>query len=92
MQRRWGARRSKGFGFVDVGNEEEQQKAIAYFAPGEAQEGETAPVGKEVEGRHIVVKIAVDRPKREPVESDADAAANDVQKEDASPEATVVAT
>ncbi|KAF8609294.1 hypothetical protein BDV93DRAFT_601981 [Ceratobasidium sp. AG-I] len=95
VQRRWGARRSKGFGFVDVGNEEEQQKAIAYFAPAEAQDGETAPIGKEVDGRHIAVKVAVDTPKRERGESDADAAANAAQKEDTSPEkaeATVVAT
>ncbi|KAN0139966.1 hypothetical protein V8E53_001862 [Lactarius tabidus] len=40
-------RKSKGYGFVDVGNEEEQQKAIA------------ALEGKEVEGRAIAVKIAV---------------------------------
>lgn len=94
VQRRWGARRSKGFGFVDVGNEEEQQKAIAHFAPAEAQDGETAPVGKEVDGRHIAVKVAVDSPRREPSESDVDAAANAAQKEDTSPEAeaTVVAT
>jgi len=41
------SRRSKGYGFVDVGSEEEQQKAIA------------AIQGKEVEGRIIAVKIAV---------------------------------
>ena len=38
---------SKGYGFVDVGDEEEQKKAIA------------ALEGKEVAGRPIAVKIAV---------------------------------
>lgn len=96
VQRRWGARRSKGFGFVDVGNEEEQTKALAYFAPVEAQDGETGPTGKEVEGRQIAVKIAVDAPKKEHGETDADAAANSAQNNNATPEATpevtVVAT
>jgi len=46
--RRWGSpRKSKGYGFVDVGSEEEQQKAIA------------ALDGKDVGGRPIAVKIAV---------------------------------
>lgn len=49
VRRRFGhPRKSKGFGFVDVGNEEEQKKAIASLD------------GKEVDGRAIVVKIAVD--------------------------------
>ncbi|QRV76672.1 RNA recognition motif protein [Ceratobasidium sp. AG-Ba] len=89
VRRRWGAPRSKGFGFVDVGNEEEQKKALAYFAPVEGPEGTTT--GKEVEGRQIAVKIAVDAPKREAGETDADAAASAAQKSDSSPDATVVA-
>jgi len=49
VRRRWGKpRRSKGYGFVDVGTPEEQQKAIE------------ALQGKEVGGRPIAVKIAVD--------------------------------
>lgn len=49
VKRRWGTpRRSKGYGFVDVGSEDEQKKAIA------------ALQGKEVAGREIAVKIAVD--------------------------------
>ena len=49
VRRRWGQpRRSKGYGFVDVGSEEQQQKAIE------------ALQGKEVGGREIVLKIAVD--------------------------------
>lgn len=48
VRRRWGQpRKSKGYGFVEVGSEEEQQKAIA------------ALDGKEIEGRAIVVKVAV---------------------------------
>ncbi|KAG8791397.1 hypothetical protein FRC12_009276 [Ceratobasidium sp. 428] len=89
VQRRWGMRRSKGFGFVDVGNEEEQKKALAYFAPVEGPEGTST--GKEVEGRQIAVKVAVDAPKKELGETDADAAASAAQKSDTSPDATVVA-
>ncbi|KAI0771864.1 hypothetical protein BD413DRAFT_546669 [Trametes elegans] len=48
VRRRWGKpRKSKGYGFVDVGDEEEQKKAIE------------ALQGKEVGGRAIAVKIAV---------------------------------
>jgi len=48
VRRRWGQpRKSKGYGFVDVGGEEKQQKAI------------TALDGKEIEGRALVVKVAV---------------------------------
>jgi RNA recognition motif-containing protein len=45
---RWGRpRKSKGYGFVDVGSEEEQHKGIA------------ALQGKEIDNRPIVVKVAV---------------------------------
>ncbi|KAF8211286.1 hypothetical protein K438DRAFT_1807058 [Mycena galopus ATCC 62051] len=51
VRRRWGQpRKSKGYGFVDVGGEEEQKKAIE------------ALQGKEVGGRQIAVKIAVNTP------------------------------
>ncbi|KAG8744823.1 hypothetical protein FRC10_009347 [Ceratobasidium sp. 414] len=91
VQRRWGARRSKGFGFVDVGDEEEQKKALAYFAPVEGPEGML--VGKEIEGRQIAVKVAVDAPKKEVggADPDADAGVSAAQKSDDSPDATVVA-
>ncbi|KAJ7507594.1 hypothetical protein B0H11DRAFT_2153252 [Mycena galericulata] len=47
VRRRWGQpRKSKGYGFVDVGGEEEQKKAIE------------ALQGKDVGGRAIAVKIA----------------------------------
>jgi len=48
VRMRWGKpRRSKGYGFVDVGDETEQKKAI------------DALQGKEIGGRAIAVKIAV---------------------------------
>ncbi|KAH7903093.1 RNA-binding domain-containing protein, partial [Hygrophoropsis aurantiaca] len=48
VRRRWGTpRRSKGYGFVDVGGEEEQARAIELVS------------GQEVEGRAVVVKVAV---------------------------------
>ena len=48
VRRRWGRpRRSKGYGFVEVDSEEEQKKAIE------------ALQGKEVGGRALAVKIAV---------------------------------
>ncbi|KAJ7179296.1 RNA-binding domain-containing protein [Mycena filopes] len=51
VRRRWGQpRKSKGYGFVDVGGEEEQKKAIE------------ALQGKELGGRAIAVKIAVNTP------------------------------
>lgn len=51
VRRRFGQpRRSKGYGFVDVGDEEQQKKALEAFA------------GKEVAGREIAVKIAVSAP------------------------------
>jgi RNA recognition motif-containing protein len=49
IRRRWGQpRRSRGYGFVDVGSESEQKKAIDALS------------GKEVGGRAISVRIAVD--------------------------------
>jgi len=52
VRRRWGQpRKSKGYGFVDVGSDEEQKKAIE------------ALQGKDVSGRAIAVKIAVNTPR-----------------------------
>jgi RNA recognition motif-containing protein len=57
VRRRWGQpRKSKGYGFVDVGGEEEQKKAIA------------ALEGKDVGGRTIAVKVAVNTPHTEEAE------------------------
>jgi len=61
VRRRWGKpRKSKGYGFVDVGDEAEQQKAI------------DALQGKEVGGRPIAVKVAVNARREDTVvENDA---------------------
>lgn len=54
VRRRYGRpRKSKGYGFVDVGDEEQQKKAIELLQD------------KEVSGRAIVVKIAVNTPQEE---------------------------
>lgn len=50
---RWGRRRSKGYAFVNVGSEAEQQKAIAALDGFEIDDGKG---GK----RAIAVKVAVD--------------------------------
>jgi RNA recognition motif-containing protein len=64
VRRRWGQpRKSKGYGFVDVGGEEEQKKAIA------------ALEGKDVGGRTIAVKVAVNAPHDEDAFEDANAPA-----------------
>jgi len=68
VRRRWGQpRKSKGYGFVEVADEEEQKKAIA------------ALDGKEIDGRVLSIRVAVN----------ATRADDDESKE---PEATVVAT
>lgn len=49
VRRRWGSpRRSKGYGFVNVGSEENQKKALETLQ------------GKKIDEREIAVKIAVD--------------------------------
>lgn len=65
VRRRWGQpRRSKGYGFVDVGSEEQQQKALETLQ------------NKEVGGREIVLKIAVDSDVRK-ADEEAKAATSD---------------
>jgi len=60
VRRRWGQpRKSKGYGFVDVGSAEEQKKAIE------------ALQGKDVGGRAIAVKVAVNTPHDEDAEAEA---------------------
>ncbi|KAJ2992149.1 hypothetical protein NUW54_g8003 [Trametes sanguinea] len=80
VRRRWGKpRKSKGYGFVDVGDEEEQKKAIE------------ALQGKEVGGRAIAVKIAVNTQHEDGDASDSgapnDAAPTEEKKEEKAPEA-----
>jgi len=65
VRRRWGQpRKSKGYGFVDVGSEDMQAKAIA------------ALEGKDIGGRPIAVKIAVNS-------SHDESAANETQEDGA---------
>ncbi|KAH9938397.1 uncharacterized protein B0H18DRAFT_966936 [Fomitopsis serialis] len=86
VRRRWGKpRKSKGYGFVDVGDEEQQKKAIELLQ------------GKEVEGRAIAVKIAVNSQTEEGAENGetADPVANGGEakpEREATPEVTVVAS
>jgi RNA recognition motif-containing protein len=67
VRRRWEPRRSKGYGFVDVGSEGEQKKAVEVLQ------------GKDISGRSIAVKIAVNTPH----EQDAETAATNIQAEEA---------
>ena len=77
MRRRFGRpRRSKGYGFVDVGTEEEQQKALEAFA------------GKEVNGREIAVKVAVSSPT---TNADASDAGDEVVKDSSPADSTAAA-
>jgi len=78
VRRRWGKpRRSKGYGFVDVGGEEEQKKAIA------------ALQGKEIEGREIAVKVAVNANHEDDEINGANGAS--AHAKESSPEATILA-
>jgi len=77
VRRRWGQpRKSKGFGFVEVADEEEQKKAVA------------ALDNKEIGGRVLTVRVAVNTPRDEEGAEGAAAAAAEAKE----PEATVVAT
>ncbi|KZT12985.1 RNA-binding domain-containing protein [Laetiporus sulphureus 93-53] len=70
VRRRWGRpRKSKGYGFVDVGDEENQKKAIELLQ------------GKEVEGRAIAVKIAVNPQTEEGDEAEHGAEAEQLELE-----------
>lgn len=53
LQARGEARKGRGFGFVSLGSEELQKKAVEEMN------------GKEVEGREIAVKVAIDSPGKE---------------------------
>jgi RNA recognition motif-containing protein len=53
LQARNEPRKGRGFGFVTLGSEELQQKAVNEMN------------GKEIEGREIAVKVAIDSPGKE---------------------------
>lgn len=57
LQARGEARKGRGFGFVTLASEELQQKAVAEMN------------GKEIEGREIAVKVAIDSPDKTDEES-----------------------
>jgi len=50
LQARNEPRKGRGFGFVTLSSEEQQQKAVCEMN------------GKEIEGREIAVKVAIDSP------------------------------
>ena len=53
LQARNEPRKGRGFGFVTLASEEQQQKAVQEMN------------GKEIEGREIAVKVAIDSPGKE---------------------------
>jgi RNA recognition motif-containing protein len=59
LQARGEARKGRGFGFVTLATEEQQQKAV------------TEMNGKEIEGREIAVKVAIDSPDKTDEEANA---------------------
>jgi RNA recognition motif-containing protein len=79
LQARGEPRKGRGFGFVTLGSEELQQKACNEMN------------GKEIEGREIAVKVAIDSPGKEDDHIDAaegDAANTDSAATDAAEKAT----
>lgn len=61
LQARGEARKGRGFGFVTLASEELQQKAV------------TEMNGKQIEGREIAVKVAIDSPDKTDDETNAPA-------------------
>ena len=59
LQARNEPRKGRGFGFVTLASEELQQKAVAEMN------------GKEIEGREIAVKVAIDSPGKTDEEANA---------------------
>jgi RNA recognition motif-containing protein len=59
LQARGEPRKGRGFGFVTLASEEMQQKAVAEMN------------GKEIEGREIAVKVAIDSPDKTDEEANA---------------------
>lgn len=64
LQARGEARKGRGFGFVSLETEEHQQKAVSEMN------------GKEIEGREIAVKVAIDSPGKEDGETEVTANEN----------------
>jgi RNA recognition motif-containing protein len=80
LQARGEARKGRGFGFVTLATEELQQKAV------------TEMNGKEIEGREIAVKVAIDSPDKTDEEANApEGESTEAATENKAPEATVAA-
>jgi hypothetical protein len=67
LQARGEPRKGRGFGFVTLASEEQQQKAVAEMN------------GKEIEGREIAVKVAIDSPDK--TDDDANAQSSETAAE-----------
>ena len=81
LQARGEARKGRGFGFVTLASEEMQQKAV------------TEMNGKEIEGREIAVKVAIDSPDKTDEEANApEGEANGATEADAAAPAPATAT
>jgi RNA recognition motif-containing protein len=74
LQARGEARKGRGFGFVTLASEELQQKACEEMN------------GKEIEGREIAVKVAIDSPGKE--DEDPSGATENTPTTDAAPATT----
>lgn len=79
LQARGEARKGRGFGFVTLASEELQQKAV------------TEMNGKEIEGREIAVKVAIDSPDKTDEEQHEGDAANGQKENAPAPEAAPTA-
>jgi RNA recognition motif-containing protein len=73
LQARGEPRKGRGFGFVTLGSEELQQKACAEMN------------GKEIEGREIAVKVAIDSPGKEDDHENNNTTGEGEQQNDAAP-------
>lgn len=78
LQARGEARKGRGFGFVTLVSEEMQQKAV------------TEMNGKEIEGREIAVKVAIDSPDKTDEEANAPSGETDAAAEPAAEAAAEV--
>ncbi|KAI9696464.1 MAG: hypothetical protein M1836_005742 [Candelina mexicana] len=73
LQARNEPRKGRGFGFVTLANEEQQQNAVREMN------------GKDIEGREIAVKIAIDSPNREDDEANPQGTEGEANKENGVP-------
>lgn len=79
LQARGEPRKGRGFGFVTLSSEEQQQKAVSEMN------------GKEIEGREIAVKVAIDSPDKTDEEANAPAEQVENGAEPAAEEAAATA-